>query len=148
MLIVLATLLLFGGGSAGAGWYFFMGQAAPDAKPAAAAKPAPAKPPVFIALEAFTVNLQHDDSSAQYLQVGLSLKVTDPAMVDAVKLRMPEVRNRVLLLLSSKKASEIASPQGKEALSAELVKEIGKPLGAGEGGQRIESVLFTSFVIQ
>ena len=53
-----------------------------------------------------------------------------------------------MLLLSSKKASDIASPQGKEALSAELVKEIGKPLGAGEGGHGIESVLFTSFVIQ
>lgn len=152
MIIVLAALVLLGGGG-GAAWYALKGEAAPDGIPVAAAKPAPAKPapakaPVFVPLEAFTVNLQHEDSTPQYLQVGLSLKVVDPAVVEAVKLRMPEVRNRVLLLLSSKKASDIASPQGKESLSAELVKEIGKPLSAGGGSHGIESVLFTSFVIQ
>ena len=147
LLIILAALVLLGGGGGGAAWYALKGEATPDGKPVAA-KPAPSKPPVFIALEAFTVNLQHDDSTAQYLQVGLSLKVADPAAVEAIKLRMPEVRNRVLLLLSSKKASELATPQGKEALSADLVKEINKPLGGAEGGQGIETVLFTSFVIQ
>lgn len=161
MLIVVAALLLLGGGG-GAAWYLL--KPAPGKGEAlAAAKPAPSKPPVFLPLEAFTVNLMHDDASPQYLQVGLSLKMTDPAMVDAVKQRMPEVRNRILLLLSSKKASDISSPQGKEALSTELMQEIGKPLGAAApsvagaasapgatlaSSSGIESVLFTSFVIQ
>ena len=153
LIIGLAALLLLGGGG-GAAWYLL--KPAPG-ETEAAAKPAPVKPPVFLPLEAFTVNLMHDDASPQYLQVGLSLKMTDPAMVEAVKQRMPEVRNRILLLLSSKKASDISSPQGKEALSTELMREIGKPLSAAApaaGGATlassagIESVLFTSFVIQ
>ena len=148
---LLLTLLL--GGAGGAAWYFLQ-----DEQPAAAPKPAAArtataksvstKPPVFVALEAFTVNLQHEDASSQFLQVGLVLKVSDSAVVDAVKLYMPEIRNRVLLLLASKKASEISTSEGKTALSAELMREIVQPLAGRVPAQGLDSVLFTSFVIQ
>ena len=154
--LLLLTLLL--GSAGGATWYFLQEQ---EEEPAAATKPATAKsaavasakpvsskPPVFVALEPFTVNLQHEDASPQYLQVGLALKLTDAALVDKVKLHMPEIRNRVLLLLSGKRASEISTPEGKTTLSTELMREIVQPLAGSVPAQGLDSVLFTSFVIQ
>ncbi len=141
--------------AAGGTWYFLHDQQpAPAASPKpgaaklAAAKPASTKPPVFVTLEPFTVNLQQTDGTSQYLQVGLSLKVSDDALVDAIKLHMPEIRNRVLLLLSSKNASEISTLEGKKTLSTELTKEIVQPLAGRVPAQGLDSVLFTSFVIQ
>ena len=153
ILKLLVILVLLAGGTGGGAWYFLAGQepAAPvkaGAPKAPAAKPGPSKAPVFAPLEPFTVNLQREDASAQYLQVGLSLKVTDSNVVDAIKLHMPEIRNRILLLLSSKKASDISTLEGKQALSAALNGEIAKPLAGSVPAQAIESVLFTSFVIQ
>ena len=150
-MLLLLTLLL--GGAGGGAWYFLQDQQPaaalkPGAAKAATAKPVSSKPPVFVTLEPFTVNLQHDDAAAQYLQVGLSLKVTDAAFVDAIKLHMPEIRNRVLLLLSSKRASEISSSEGKTTLSTELTREIVQPLAGRVPAQGLDSVLFTSFVIQ
>ena len=151
--ILLLLTLPLGGGAAGGAWYFLHDeQPAVPAKPgtakAATAKPVASKPPVFVTLEPFTVNLQHEDASPQYLQVGLALKVTDAAVGDAIKLHMPEIRNRVLLLLSGKKASEISTTEGKNTLSTELSREIAQPLAGSVPAQALDSVLFTSFVIQ
>ena len=150
-ILLLVTLLL--GGAGGGAWYFLGGQEPatphkPGVAKAATGKPVSSKPPVFVTLEPFTVNLQHDDASSQYLQVGLSLKLADDGPVDAIKLHMPEIRNRVLLLLSSKKASEISTLEGKKTLSTELMHEIAQPLAGSAAAQGLESVLFTSFVIQ
>ena len=137
--IVMVLVVLAGAG--GAAWYTL--------EPAAV--PAPAvpreKPPVFVTLEPFTVNLQPENGD-QYLQVGLVLKVADAATVEAVKLQMPDIRNRILLLLSSKKASEISTVAGKQQLSTEIMNEAGQPLAAQKIQPGISSVFFTSFVIQ
>jgi flagellar FliL protein len=149
MLLLLVPLL---GGAGGGAWYFLQDhepQANDKPGPTAkAVKSAPSTPPVFVTLEPFTVNLQHEDASPQYLQVGLVMKVADTAVVEAVKLRMPEIRNRVLLLLSAKKASEISTVEGKKTLSTELAREMGQPLAGSVPATGIDSVLFTSFVIQ
>ena len=108
--------------------------------------PAP-KIPVFLSLETFTVNLEPENSD-QHLQTNLTLKVGDNEAVNKIKLHMPEVRNRVLLLLSSKTASQIATVEGKKKLASELLAEINQPFEEGSGGQAVEGVLFTSFVIQ
>lgn len=150
---ILLLLALPLGGAGGGAWYILQDQEPaaapkPGAAKAATAKPVSSKPPVFVTLEPFTVNLQHEDASSQYLQVGLALKVTDAAFVDAIKLHMPEIRNRVLLLLSSKRASEISTAEGKKTLSTELTREIVQPLAGRAPAQALDSVLFTSFVIQ
>jgi len=138
--IVLALVVLAGGG--GAAWY---AMEQPSAAPEAAVPQE--KPPVFVTLESFTVNLQPENGD-QYLQVGLVLKVAEPAAVDAVKLQMPEVRNRILLLLSSKKASEISTVAGKQQLSTEIMNEARQSIRPQKLQQGLISVFFTSFVIQ
>jgi flagellar FliL protein len=148
--IVIALVVLTGG--AGGAWYAMQEPAAEDsaAEKGAVAPEAAVpkeKPPVFVTLEPFTVNLQPDNGD-QYLQVGLVVKVTETATTDAIKQQMPEIRNRVLLLLSSKKASEISTVAGKQQLSTEVMNEVRQPLGPEKLQQGITGVLFTSFIIQ
>ena len=105
------------------------------------------KPPVFVSLDPFTVNLQPDPDD-QFLQVEIALQVADQEQADLIKLEMPKIRNRLLLLLSSKKSSEISSVKGKNQLSEEIIAQINLPFSPSAKGQNLLGVFFTSFVIQ
>lgn len=107
----------------------------------------PAKPPVFVVLDSFTVNLSPEDGE-KYLQVSLTLQVAEEKDAEDIKLHMPQVRSRILLLLSSKKASELLMQEGKTKLTQEIVSEINKPFNPHGEPQKATSVFFTSFVIQ
>ena len=102
--------------------------------------------PAFLAFETFTVNLLPDPDE-KFLQLDLTVEVKDAALADKMKAHMPALRNRVLMLLTSKKASDISTPEGKTALSAELLEELKKPF-SGKKPLKVKQVLFTSFVIQ
>ena len=154
---LLLTLLLVCAG--GAAWYFLGDKLSAEAdKPLAArsekgtkgakTKPVSSEPPVFLALDPFTVNLQYDEASPQYLQVGLSIKLADETSIETLKLYMPEIRSRILLLLSSKRADDITTPEGKNKLSAELITEIAQPLAGRVSAKALLGVLFTSFLVQ
>jgi flagellar FliL protein len=73
--------------------------------------------------------------------------VSDDKVVDTMKQYMPVLRNRILLLLSSKKPSDLASVDGKRKLVDELVAAVkdAMPLPAG---QEVRGALLSSFVIQ
>jgi flagellar FliL protein len=137
-LVLAALVVLLGGGGAGA-WYF-MGNAAP-----AAAEEAPPKVPVFLPLETFTVNLQGGE---QYLQLDITLQLTDPAQSDLIKLHMPRVRSRLLSLLSSKHADELMTAEDKKKLTQDILAQVKLPFDPKGKPQLVDDVLFTSFVIQ
>lgn len=144
LVLLLAVLVLLLGGGAGALFLFGGGE-----QPAAAArKPEPPKPPVFLPLEQFTVNLQPDGAGDQFLQIAFTLQVADQEQVDLIKTYMPLVRSRLLLLLSSKKASEISSVDGKKKLSDEIIAQVKQPFIPKGPPQAVTGVFFTSFVIQ
>ncbi|HRE15513.1 MAG TPA: flagellar basal body-associated FliL family protein [Rhodocyclaceae bacterium] len=131
------------------------------AKPAKKADKKKELPPVYVALEPFTVNLV-PETGDQYLQVVISLECTDPVAEAQIKARMPRIRNGITLLLSGKKASELTSREGKEKLAGELKESInavfpqeepapkkGKKSDHEEpSGELVKDVLFTSFIIQ
>jgi len=113
-------------------------------------------PPVFVNLETFTVNLI-PETGDQYLQVILALELEDVAADAALKGQMPKIRNNIMLLLSSKKASELLPKEGKESLAEALKDEINgiiEPPKKNKKGESVhaegpvKSVLFTSFIIQ
>ena len=102
--------------------------------------------PIYVALDAFTVNLVGD----QFLQLVISVEVADLHVGDRVKNFTPKIRNNVMLLLSSKKASDLITKEGKEDLANEirdLISDILEPGTKGRDGP-IKEVLFTSFIIQ
>lgn len=140
ILIITICALLLGAGGGGAGWYFSQVYNGTGAVPKL-------KPPVFLNLETFTVNLQPEHSE-QHLQINLTLKVEDKGAGDLIKLHMPEVRNRVLLLLSNKTVAQISTVEGKKKLASELTAEINRQFSEGGVMDSVENVLFTSFVIQ
>ena len=141
-------LALAGGGGA---WYFLKGDSgehAEDAKPAKKAKKAKAGPPVYVPVDQFVVNLQPETESDQYLQLAFTLQVGSLEESELIKNNMPKVRSRILLLLSSKHASEINTPAGKEQLSKEIMAKIAEPFEEGGEKQDVTEVLFTAFIIQ
>jgi flagellar FliL protein len=107
----------------------------------------PAKAPVFVPLEPFVVNLQ-SDSGDKYLQVSMTLQAQDDETAELIKKNMPQVRSRMLLLLSSKDAAEILTSEGKEKLIEEIVTQAKQPFVAKGETQRVNGVFFTSFIVQ
>jgi flagellar FliL protein len=114
-------------------------------------------PPVFVELDPFTVNLQPETAVDQYLQVKATLRVDEQPAADNLKAYMPEIRHRVLMLLSGKKASELGSAEGREQLAEDIKHAVNGIVGEvprnrkGEPEEPIgpvESVLFTSFIVQ
>ena len=156
LIIIAAAVLVLAGG--GAAYFFLKGQG--DAEGAdgdevsETAKPAKKKEgkeaaPVYVALDQFTVNLAPENGD-QYLQVTISIEVADAVAGDHLKTFTPKLRNDVMVLLSGKKASELMTRSGKEALAGEirsLVNAILDPKAKPDAGPAKE-VLFTSFIIQ
>jgi len=144
ILFVLIGILSVGAGIGGT-WYF-MKQQQEDGSEVTVKKKK--KPTTFIKLESFTVNLQSDDREPHYLQVELSLKVNESDAVKIIENKKPEVRNQILLLLSSKKPSEINTLEGKQKLSEDIIQAVRSKIDSEELEDDILDVLFTSFIIQ
>lgn len=143
LIIIIAAVVLLGGGG-GAAWYFLHAKKTGGEEQVKHEEPA--KPPVFVKLEAFTVNLTADGED-HYLQTDVELKVADAKVSDDIKAHMPEIRNNILLLLSSKTAGALSSMEGKQKLSNELKEQVNKVLHAKDA-DGVSGVFFTSFVIQ
>jgi len=121
---VIASLLLII--AAGAGWYFTKGN---DHTPhAEEVKVVPAKPPIFVALEPFTVNLQRE-SNDQYLQMGITLKLFEADIDAKIKANLPEIRSKILQLLTTKTASELVTAEGKQKLVKEILSMSNSVIG-------------------
>lgn len=152
IIMILAAVLVLGAG-AGAGWYFTQGAAAhgEEDAPAKESKKKKKKDPdakaEYVPIESFTVNLQPENGE-QYLQVQFTLQVGGAEQGTLVKDNMAIVRNRVLLLLSSKKASEISTVEGKQQLANEIKASVTEPFEKDGDEQEVSDVLFTSFIIQ
>jgi len=123
MLIAGAGVLLLGGGG-GAAWFFMRGDKSDKAH---AKSKKPDGPPVFLTLDPFVVNLAGDVQ--HYLQVGIDLRVADGAVSEQIKVHSPEIRNAVLLLLSSKTVEDLSSVEQKNLLRAQIREAVNKPLG-------------------
>lgn len=149
IIIIAAVLVLAIGG--GAAW--FLMKPKPDAHGKAgehkeeAKHEKPAHPPAFVALEVFTVNLQPDPDE-KFLQLEISLQVASAEEAEALKGQMPALRNRLLMLLTSKRATDILTTEGKQKLNDEITAEVKKPFSKDGPPQEITGVFFTSFVVQ
>ena len=135
---VIVSVGLAGGGM----WYWMHNQQA------AAPKHEVKKAPVFVTLEAFTVNLLQEEGD-HYLQVGIVYQVDNDKVGEEIKTYTPVMRNKILLLLSGKKPSEISQVEGKKKLVAELVAVARESLPeVGPADRGISGALLSAFVIQ
>jgi len=141
LLLILAILVILLAGGGGAAWWFLRG--GHDAP----AQAATAKPPLFHALEPFTVNLLEENGD-HYLQVAIVLQVEDDKVIDQVKAYLPIIRNKILLLLSSKKPSDIGSQDGKQRLVSDILRVTRESLPGTTPERGVTSAYLGAFVIQ
>jgi flagellar FliL protein len=163
LIIIIAVLVLVLGGG-GAAAYLLMSKSADHAdedeeEVVAESKSTKKKkkgdkdhPPAFVALDPFTVNLVAETGD-QFLQLIISVEVADMSVGDRLKMYMPKLRNDITLLLSTKKASELISKEGKEKLAGEIRDQMNSvveaPAVKGKSTENaVKEVLFTSFIIQ
>lgn len=148
IIIIIAVVVLLAGG--GGAWFFMQGGDAEhgeDGHAKVEEEHHPELPPVFVALETFTVNLQPDPDE-RFLQLEMSLQVATPEEEAKLVGHMPAIRNRILMLLGSKVASEISDTQGKQELIAEIIESVNEPFSEKGKPQEVSGVFFTSYVIQ
>jgi len=111
------------------------------------ATPAAVPAPIFIPLEAFTVTLQGPDSE-RILHVGITLRAGDEQTRARIEKYMPEVRSRILMVLSSQSPAAAQTPQGKTDMARAIVTAVNQPFSPLPDGQYISDALFTAFVVQ
>ena len=144
LLIILAAAVVVLAGAGGLTLYLLSTPAEEDAGHDGVRKE-DEHPPVYERLETFTVNLADQET---YLQLEIQLLVTDSDVQGKIKTRMPEVRDSLIRLLSSKSPDELATQQGKDILAEEIRKQINGILGIHDVQQGVKKVLFNAFIIQ
>jgi flagellar FliL protein len=170
IIIIAAVLVLVLGGGGAA--FFLMKKShtdeeaeegdEPPAKTAKAKKKKKddkATPPVFTKLDPFVVKLQTEQQEA-YVQAVPELKLLEAPIADQVKNFMPEIRHKVLLILASKKASELGTPQGMQVLANQIRESINATLNGttpdpaaekqdhAEADAPVQAVFFSSLIVQ
>lgn len=142
-----------------------------DTTESAAAHAEPKKPPTYLPLDSMVVNLA-DPGGERVAQVGITLEVVDAHGVDAVKAFLPTIRSGILMTISRRTAAELLTPEGKQQLAKDILREATIPFGGGndaEHGDEVASpekkkakakaksdhadmpvvgVLFSSFIVQ
>jgi len=147
LIIIIAVVVLLIGGGVG-GWLMMSGgDDHGEGEEGEHEEEVVATEPVFVELDTFTLNLSPEEGD-KYLQVDITLNASEQSDADAVEKRMPQVRNRILMILTSKLASEISDMEGKQMLSEEIVASINEPYSEGAKPLTFTEAFFTSFVIQ
>jgi flagellar protein FliL len=84
--------------------------------------------PVFVPLDAFTVNLA-DRQAERYAQVGVTLELVDAKLAEQIKNYMPAIRNNILMAIADRSAAELLDRDGKDALAEKIKKEASRAMG-------------------
>lgn len=118
-----------------------------EKKPAAAeAKSGAAKaaqPGLIFDVEPFIVNLA-DMAEVRYLKLTVKLELDSQEASAELTGRMPQVRDTILVLLTSKDSASIRSTQGKFQLRDEITQRINSIIPKPS----VRTVYFTEFVVQ
>lgn len=98
--------------------------------------------PIF-SMDTFIVNLV-DPHGKRYLKLKLELELSSEQVRMEVDKRMPQFKDTILTLLSSKTYEDVSSLEGKLQLRAELTSMLNQYLKTGA----ISSIYFTEFIVQ
>lgn len=129
ILVILAVVLLLGGG----GGYYIWNKNAEDARQKQAELEATPefqlrkqlqlrkenKPPRFVKMDEFTVNLP-GRGGEHYLQTNIVLRTGSAETEALIQKFLPVVRDKVILVLSSRPMAELSTVEGKNALAKEV----------------------------
>ncbi len=97
----------------------------------------------IVALKTFIVNLA-DPGGRRYLKVKLELELENKDIEKELKARLPEVRDQIIMALSSKTFQQIQGIAGKKILREELTARANSVLKTG----KVKKAFFTEFIVQ
>jgi flagellar FliL protein len=100
-------------------------------------------PGPLLALEPFIANLA-DESDTRYLKATFQVEFLGTTVPPGVDARLPQIRDLLLTLLTSKTFAEIRTPEGKEQLRDEIIARINGVLMR----DIVKTVYFTEFIVQ
>jgi flagellar FliL protein len=95
----------------------------------------------MIPLEVFLVNLSGNRGN-KLLKVSMELEVEGERIAEEIDKRKPQIRDIIIILLSSKTYAQVSAPEGKEFLRDEIRDTVNSFLTKG----KIKRVHFTEFV--
>ena len=94
-----------------------------------------------IPMETFLVNLSGNRGN-KLLKVNMDLEVEGGKISEEIDKRKPQIRDIIIILLSSKTYAQLSTPEGKEFLREEIRDTVNSFLTSG----KIKRVLFTEFI--
>jgi flagellar FliL protein len=159
LIIALASVLVLGGGGAGA--YFAFGGKVDEGEKAGKAEGKADKakdkkhqaevkqPAVFVELDPPFVANFAPGSQARFLQISVQLMTRDAEVAKLLEHLKPILRNDLLQLFGNQQVAEVSTAEGKEALRSATLQAVRKVITSEGGkGEALEAVYFTSFVMQ
>lgn len=144
LLIIVAAVVVLGGGGAAAWFLGFIPHGAPKAE-AKEEETKEHKPAVgaLMALDPFIANLADEDGK-RYLKATLQVEFFEDKVPEEFAARVPQMRDLLLTLFTSKLFSEIRTPQGKAILRDEIINRMNRTLNH----DLVKAVYFTEFIVQ
>ncbi len=94
-------------------------------------------------MDSFIVNLL-DREGKRYLKTTIEFEVENDDITKKLTRRTPQLRDAILLLLTSKSFEDISKPEGKLRLKNDLIVRVNQILPGGG----IRTIYFTEFVVQ
>lgn len=94
-------------------------------------------------LDTFIVNLV-DQNRTRYLKVTVQLELDRQETAEEVKAKIPQIRDALIILLSSKSIDEIATSEGKYQVRDEIMARVKQFVTKG----KVTAAYFTDFVVQ
>ena len=98
--------------------------------------------PIY-SLETFIVNLV-GGRGKNYLKAKVELELDSDKTIVEINKRLPQIRDAILTMLSSKSNEDISTLEGKFQLRAEIISTLNQYLKTG----RVKNVYFTDFIVQ
>ena len=145
--IAVLTVLLLVAVALSGGWYYYSSTAGSSGSVSYESTPPEVGTEVnlgpMVDIREFIVNIISDDNS-HYLRISLTIELSNQAAYDEMEMRMPQIRDAILMLASNKTFEELYDVHGKKQLKAELLIELNEMLTKGEA----VAVYFTDFVVQ
>lgn len=152
IIMIVAGLLILGIGAGGA--FFFMGGSEEPAEGEMVDGEMAAEPEMKKEMAlyhdlhpAFVANFT-GKSNKNYMQVYIVAMTYDEAVIEALDMHMPAIRNDVLMTLSATNSQQIETVEGKEELRLEVLARIKETMLAKTGKEGVEDIYFTKFVAQ
>ena len=145
--IAVVAVILLAAGTISGGWFYYKNTIRNNGS-VSSGSPSPeidteVNMGPMVDIREFIVNIISDDNS-HYLRTSMTIELSNQAAYDEINKRMPQIRDAILMLASSKTFEELYDIHGKKQLKAELLIELNEMLTKGEA----VAIYFTDFVVQ